>query len=186
MEYFAGLDVSMEEKHICVLDREGAASVTSELVAEMGSQNNAAARIVGRISLFLESIVSDERLAELHREASRLSRQVKAIEEKIGLDDQADRLSSVLNGVSANISTYVSALGGEFGAFPTRFDLNRLTLVFDRPDRPIYMNQTGGGENHLSYHLGALLSLHRFAAKGTRWDFQLKLSDIQIQQSFWS
>lgn len=24
MEYFAGLDVSMEETHICVLDREGA------------------------------------------------------------------------------------------------------------------------------------------------------------------
>jgi hypothetical protein len=144
-----------------------AAIATSELVAEMGSQNNAAARVVGRISLFLENIVSDERLAELQREASRLSRQVKAIEEKIGLDDQADRLSSVLNGVSANISKYVSALGGEFGAFPTRFDLNRLTLVFDRPDRPIYMNQTGGGENHLSYHLGALLSLHRFAAKGS-------------------
>ena len=24
MEYFAGLDVSMEETHICILDREGA------------------------------------------------------------------------------------------------------------------------------------------------------------------
>ncbi len=29
------------------------------------------------------------------------------------------------------------------------------------------MNQIGGGENHLSYHLGALLSLHRFAAEGS-------------------
>ena len=143
-----------------------AAIATSELVAEMGSQNNAAAKVVGRISLFLENIVPDERLSELKDEATRLSRKIKAIEGKIGLDDQSDRLSSVLNGVSANISTYVSALGGEFGAYPTRFDLNRLTLVFDRPDRPIYMNQTGGGENHLSYHLAALLSLHRFAAKG--------------------
>ncbi len=75
------------------------AIATSELVAEMGSQNNAAAKVLGRISLFLENIVSDERLTELQREASRLSRQIRAIEEKIGLDDQADRLSSVLNGV---------------------------------------------------------------------------------------
>ena len=143
-----------------------AAIATSELVAEMGSQNNAAAKVVGRISLFLENIVSDERLVELQDEVARHSRQIKAIEDKIGLDEQADRLTSVLNGVSANISAYVSALGGEFGAIPTRFDLSRLTLVFDRPDRPIYMSQTGGGENHLSYHLGALLSLHRFAASG--------------------
>jgi hypothetical protein len=26
------------------------------------------------------------------------------------------------------------------------------------------MNRTGGGENHLAYHLSALLALHRFAA----------------------
>jgi hypothetical protein len=27
MDYFAGLDISMDETHICVLDREGAASL---------------------------------------------------------------------------------------------------------------------------------------------------------------
>ena len=53
--------------------------------------------------------------------------------------------------------------GAEFSEFPFRFDLSNLTVVADRPDRPIPMNKTGGGENHLAYHLSALLALHRFA-----------------------
>jgi Protein of unknown function (DUF3732) len=40
-----------------------------------------------------------------------------------------------------------------------------LTITIDRPDRPVPMNRTGGGENHLAYHLSALLALHMFAVK---------------------
>lgn len=63
-----------------------------------------------------------------------------------------------------NMSGYISALGGEFGQFPARLDLHNLTVAIDRPGRPIYMPRTGGGENHLAYHLAALLALHRYAA----------------------
>jgi Protein of unknown function (DUF3732) len=56
----------------------------------------------------------------------------------------------------------------EFSAFPARFDLNQLTIIFDRPDRPVPMGRAGGGENHLAYHLSALLALHLFAAKNNR------------------
>jgi hypothetical protein len=52
--------------------------------------------------------------------------------------------------------------------FPARLDLNNLTIVFDRPDRPVPMGRTGGGENHLAYHLAALLALHLFCAKNGR------------------
>ncbi|WP_247387357.1 MULTISPECIES: DUF3732 domain-containing protein [unclassified Bradyrhizobium] len=62
------------------------------------------------------------------------------------------------------MSGYIRALGGEFGEYPARLDLHNLTVVIDRPGRPVYMNRTGGGENHLAYHLAALLALHRFAA----------------------
>ncbi len=48
---------------------------------------------------------------------------------------------------------------------PARLDLNHLTIIFDRPDRPVPMSRTGGGENHLAYHLSALLALHLFASK---------------------
>lgn len=97
----------------------------------------------------------------------RLQNKIAVLEEKIGRDDAQDRLLSVINGISSMISGYISDLGGEFGHFPARLDLKNLTVVFDRPDRLTYMERTGGGENHLAYHLGALLALHKFAADGS-------------------
>lgn len=43
-----------------------------------------------------------------------------------------------------------------------------INIGMDRPDRPVSMNRTGGGENHLAYHLAALLALHSFAARNNR------------------
>ncbi|WP_076486397.1 DUF3732 domain-containing protein [Rhodobacter aestuarii] len=37
--------------------------------------------------------------------------------------------------------------------YPARLNLPQLTIVFDRPERPVPMGRTGGGENHLAYHL---------------------------------
>lgn len=44
---------------------------------------------------------------------------------------------------------------------PFRFDIDKLTVVVDRPDRPIPMNRMGGGENWLGCHLIAMLALHK-------------------------
>ena len=140
-----------------------AAIAASEMIAEMGNRNNAASRVVGRISLFLENLVSSDELARLEAEAKHLKAKVDDLERKIGLDDSGERLASTMNNVSAYMSGYISALGGEFGQFPARLELQSLTVVIDRPGRPIYMPRTGGGENHLAYHLSALLALHRFA-----------------------
>jgi hypothetical protein len=140
-----------------------AAIAASEMIAEMGNRNNAASRVVGRISLFLENLVSSDELARLEAEAKRLKAKVDDLERKIGLDDSGERLASTMNNISAYMSGYISALGGEFGQFPARLELQSLTVVIDRPGRPIYMPRTGGGENHLAYHLSALLALHRFA-----------------------
>ena len=140
-----------------------AAIAASEMIAEMGNRNNAASRVVGRISLFLENLVSSDELARLEAEAKHLKAKVDDLERKIGLDDSGERLASTMNNISAYMSGYISALGGEFGQFPARLELQSLTVVIDRPGRPIYMPRTGGGENHLAYHLSALLALHRFA-----------------------
>ncbi|HEY1935509.1 MAG TPA: DUF3732 domain-containing protein [Acetobacteraceae bacterium] len=140
-----------------------AAISSSEMIAVMGNRNNAASRVVGRISLFLENLVPNDELARLEAESKRLTAKVEDLERKIGLDDSGERLASTMNNISAHMSAYISALGGEFGEFPARLDLQNLTVVIDRPGRPIYMPRTGGGENHLAYHLSALLALHRFA-----------------------
>ena len=67
-----------------------------------------------------------------------------------------------------HMSEYIASLGGEFSQFPARLDLYHLTVTIDRPGRPIFMHRTGGGANHLAYHLSALLALHRFATNYAR------------------
>jgi transposase len=42
MEYFAGLDISMDETHICVLDREG--------VVARGSKTESTAEAIGELA----------------------------------------------------------------------------------------------------------------------------------------
>jgi hypothetical protein len=140
------------------------AIAANEVIAQMGNRNNAASRVVGRISLFLENLVSSTELARLQAEEKRLKAKVEDLERKIGADDSSERLASTLNNISMHMSGYISDLGGEFGQFPARLDFHHLTVVIDRPGRPIYMPRAGGGENHLAYHLAALLALHRFAA----------------------
>jgi hypothetical protein len=107
--------------------------------------------------------VPNTELLRLQAEERRLKAKVEDLERKIDVDDSGARLASTLNNISMHMSGYIADLGGEFGQFPARFDLSNLTVVIDRPGRPIYMNRTGGGENHLAYHLAALLALHRFA-----------------------
>lgn len=145
-----------------------AAISANEILAQMGTRNNAAARVVGRISLFLETLLPNEDLARLEAANRRLMNKVKQIESLIGADDSSERLASILNNVSTQVTRYVRKFDAEFQDYPARLNLQNLTVMFDRPERPVPMNRTGGGENHLAYHLSALLALHRFAAQNKR------------------
>ena len=145
-----------------------AAISANETIAQMGTRNTAAARVVGRISLFLERLLPNEELAILETENRRLVSKVRELEDQIGFDDSGERLASILNNISAHMSRYIQAFNAEFGPFPARLNLPQLTIIFDRPERPVPMGRTGGGENHLAYHLSALLALHLFAAQNRR------------------
>lgn len=137
---------------------------TNEIIAQMGNRNNAASRVVGRISLFLENLVTDDELARLLSEERRLKAHIADIEGRLGADDSESKLAATLSNIAMHMSGYIKDLNGEFSQYPARLDLHTLTVVIDRPGRPVYMNKSGGGASHLAYHLAALLSLHRFAS----------------------
>lgn len=161
-----------------------AAISANEVIAQMGTRNNAAARVVGRISLFLETILPNEDLAKLEAENRRLNNKVKQLEDQIGDDDSNERLASILNNISAQVSRYIRKFNAEFGPYPARLNLSQLTIIFDRPERPVPMGRTGGGENHLAYHLSALLALHQFAAQNNRPIPRFMLIDQPTQVYF--
>ena len=145
-----------------------AAISANEVIAQMGTRNNAAARVVGRISLFLETLLPSEDIARLEAENRRLNNKVRQLEDQIGADDSNERLTSILNNISAHVSRYIQKFDAEFSPYPARLNLPQLTIIFDRPERPVPMGRTGGGENHLAYHLSALLALHLFAEQNNR------------------
>lgn len=185
--YLAEQDDKVQEVVDAINNKEAelsAAIAVNEVIAQLGTRNNAAARVVGRISLFLENLVPNEELASREAEHRRLKFKVEELEKRVGADDSNERLASILNNISAQVSQYIRTFQAEFSAFPARLDVNQLTIIFDRPDRPVPMSRTGGGENHLAYHLSALLALHLFAAKNNRPIPQFLLIDQPTQVYF--
>ena len=185
--YLSNLDGKAQDIAGTIMEKEtelSAAITASEMVAQIGTRNTAAALVVGRISMFLENISLNEGLAKLEDDHRRLKRKVEDLEKRIGADDSNGRLESVLNIVSAQITQYINKFKAEFRDSPARLDLPKITIVFDRPERPVPMSRTGGAENHLAYHLSALLALHLFAAKNNRPIPQFLLVDQPTQVYF--
>ncbi|WP_225073711.1 DUF3732 domain-containing protein [Desulfuromonas sp. CSMB_57] len=169
--FIAELDGEIAETNRLIRDKEqelASAIATNEAIARLGSLNNAAAKVVGRISYFLDTFSPEADVAESEKRKRALQRRIEELEKQSGADDSKERLASILNIISSKISSYAKELRAEFSEYNFRLDLANLTVVVDRPDRPIPMHRTGGGANHLAYHLGTLLSLHQFAAANGR------------------
>lgn len=169
--YLADLESQIREAtdQIRAAEEQLAAAVaTNELVNAMGNRNNAAARVVGRISLFIEDLLPNSELAALERQQEKLRLRVAELERRIGDDSSRDRLASILNNIAGYISQFIRELKAEFSPFPVRIDFTNLTIVFDRPERSVPIGRTGGGENHLAYHLATLLAIHLFAVNSHR------------------
>jgi len=166
--YLTELDSELDDIAGAIRQKEAelsAANSAHEIITQMGNRNSAAARVVGRISLFLETLVPNADLARLEAENRRIKSKVRQLEDQIGADDSDERLASILNNISAHMTRYIQEFNAEFCPYPARLDLMKLTIIFDRNGRPVPMSRTGGGENHLAYHLSALLALHLFAAQ---------------------
>jgi hypothetical protein len=131
-------------------------------IRKLKSRNYAASRVVGRISLFLEGVFDSNELNILQKELNNLRRQELELEGQVSEDETKERLTSVLNNISSRMSKYLIKLKAEFSEHPFRFDFSKLTVIADRPGRPIPMARTGGGSNHMAYHLAVLLAIHEF------------------------
>ena len=68
-----------------------AAIASNKVIAQLGNRNNAASRVVGRISLFLENLVSDVEMTRLQAEEKRLKAKADDLGRKIGADDSGER-----------------------------------------------------------------------------------------------
>lgn len=119
-----------------------------------------AARVVGRISVFLEGVQAVQIGSPLQDAVTAAEREVTRLEAALDADEAEDVLASTLNVVSTRMSRAAERLDLEHRGSPYRLDLRRLTVVADTPERPIPMARMGSGENWLGCHLITLVALH--------------------------
>lgn len=121
-----------------------------------------AALVQGRISLYLDTVAQRTVLPQVEDRREELREQIAKLEELLSDDTQGERLASYLSLVSQKITAKAKALALEHSESPIRLDANRLTVIADKPEGPLPLPEMGSGENHLGYHVAALLSLHEW------------------------
>lgn len=134
------------------------------------AQDEAAKRahILGRISLYLESLPELPDSTSLQREAAELRSQCEALEDELSDETIRDRLESIVALLGGKMTEWARRLQLEHSTHPLRFNLKKLTIVADTPDGPIPMDRMGSGENWVGYHLIGHLALHGWFTEQNR------------------
>lgn len=125
------------------------------------------ARVVGRISLWLESVVISDELDGKRAKLAEIQARIKEINTMLDADETEERKQSIINRISSLISDWAKELVLEHSEYPYRLDINRLTVMVDR-DRPVPLQQLGSGSNWLGCHLIALFALHTYFRNNNR------------------
>ncbi|MBB4211691.1 uncharacterized protein DUF3732 [Rhodothalassium salexigens DSM 2132] len=120
------------------------------------------ARVVGRISAFLEELAPSEEDSDLDNQIERAKHSVEALEEVVSAEDVGQRIDTFLNLISDKMSYYAKQLELEHGGSRVRLDLKKLTVVADTVTGPIPLNRMGSGENWIGYHVLTHLALHHW------------------------
>ena len=123
--------------------------------------------VLGRLSLYLESIPELPESQELESQSAEIRAQCEALEAELGNEAVQERVASIVSILGGWMTEWARELRLEHSQFPLRLDVKRLTLVADTADGPVPMERMGSGENWVGYHLIAHLALHKwFSQRG--------------------
>lgn len=155
-----------------------------DALAAMRSEETTQARVVGRVSLFLESVLATRETAELQQRLDAAQQKVDDLEASLSKDRTNEKLESALKIIGDNITQWSRLLQLEHSENPLEFDISKLTVVSHRDTGPIPLSQMGSGENWVGYHLTALFSLHKWFVNKSRPVPRFLLLDQPAQYYF--
>jgi hypothetical protein len=131
-------------------------------LSQVQDETSRRAHILGRISLYLESVPELPDTKALEEQAGRLRSQCVALEEELSDERVRERLESILSILGQRMTTWARDLDLEHSKYPLRLDINKLTIVADTVTGPVPMDRMGSGENWVGYHLIGHLALHEW------------------------
>lgn len=126
------------------------------------------ALIIGRISLYLESLPELPDTKDLEERAARLREQCAALEAELSDERVRERIDSITSILGRRMTDWARDLELEHSMFPLRLDIKKLTIVADTADGPVPMERMGSGENWVGYHLIGHLALHEWFTERNR------------------
>lgn len=135
---------------------------SSDRLQQIQDETAKRALILGRISLYLESLPDLPDTKALEEQTQRLRDQSAALEEALSDERVRERIDSITSILGRRMTDWARELDLEHSKFPLRLDLRKLTIVADTADGPVPMDRMGSGENWVGYHLIAHLALHEW------------------------
>lgn len=118
-------------------------------------------RILGRISLFLESINLNEPDSDINTQIKSLENKIDSLESLIGKEEKENKMNSILNKINILMTSWRDKLEFEYKNSNLRFDINKLTVFADSDEKTESLQQMGSGENWLACHLLIHFALHK-------------------------
>ena len=124
-------------------------------------------KVLGRISLWLESQRVEKDKIDFSGKINRLSQKIDIIDSKLDESFNEDQVEYALSKIQANMNNWTQALDLEYENSTYRFDLKKMTVIVDK-DRPIPLNQLGSGANWLGAHLITYFAFQKFFIQHNR------------------
>ena len=125
-------------------------------------------KIIGRVSLFLESVTVEQDTENIDSKIKNLQFRILELEKTVDSDNERELLLSILNKINLQMSKWVEGLDVEYENNPIRFDINKLTMFIDSETKPIALPQIGSGANWVAYHLLIVFALHKHFIQNNR------------------
>ncbi|WP_287373669.1 DUF3732 domain-containing protein [Prosthecochloris sp.] len=126
------------------------------------------AHILGRISLYLESLPELPSTKHLEERQKGLSAEIETLDALVSTEVIQEKLESILLLIGLEMTEWAQKLELEHSERPLQFNLKKLTIVAASPDGPIPMERMGSGENWVGYHLIGHLAFHKWFTQQIR------------------
>lgn len=97
-----------------------------------------------------------------------LEERIKEIDGILDRDSVEERKQSAPSRIQRDMTNWAKALQLEHCDSPYRLDLNKVTVVVDKPERPVPLKQLGSGSNWVGVHLITLFALQHFFISANR------------------
>lgn len=164
-------EVSQQRSQLDQLKRRIAAAIREDEVGrDRLGLDQRRMRVVGRVSLYLDTLKERDTDEASDGKINELRQQVQKLEEQLDADAKREALEEKRILISREATNIINDLPFDERHHGTQVDFNPrdLSIGVITPRRRESMRNIGSDENYLSLHVSVMLALHRYFAQAER------------------